>query len=120
MLIPVIKGLWSTDLPNGPPGLPKTPRNCIILLSVDIGLKNESEEDTFDFTVITEEYINNYLKENNGIFFGRGLIIVEEFDWELIERRISKLISGITGDDWKDIAVQISRYGYWEFEDYKE
>ena len=100
-----------TDLPNDTPGLPETPRNCIILLSVDIGLKNESGEDAFDFRVITEEYINNVFKGKQWNFLWIGLIIVEEFDWELIERRISKLKSGITGDDWKDIAVQI--YQIW-------
>jgi hypothetical protein len=38
----------------------------------------------------------------------------------LVERALRDLCRRTEGDAWVDIAIKLSRYGLWEFEDYRE
>ncbi len=50
-MFPVLKALHSPDY--DPPDLPPDPRDCIVLVEVDIGPKDEPGADIFQFVVVT-------------------------------------------------------------------
>lgn len=115
-----LKGIYSIDLPEGQPSLPEDPENCWIVLQADIGLDDGTQAaDTFTFYICTPKKLSAIVKEEKHQL-GRHLIIVDQFDWELLESTIVKICDEATGENWEEIAEQISRYGHWEFEDYHE
>ena len=44
---------------------------------------------------------------------------MERWDWEVVERAINDLCVRTEGDDWNQVATKLSRFGFWEFEDYR-
>lgn len=49
---------------------------------------------------------------------GGHYVIVNRFDWPTLRNYFDRLVAGIAGADWNEVATQLSRYGHWEFEDY--
>ncbi len=41
-------------------------------------------------------------------------------DERALQRAIRDLCLRNEGSDWPDVATKLSRYAYWEFEDYRE
>jgi hypothetical protein len=54
-----------------------------------------------------------------GFEFMRSTVVVTRWDYQTLERALSDLCLHMTGDDWRDVATRLSRYGGWEFEDYR-
>lgn len=48
----------------------------------------------------------------------RHTVIVEEYDFKKILNIILDIISKSKGRNWEEISSKLSRYFYWEFEDY--
>ena len=95
------------------------------LLRIFIGPVGGKGEESLDFVVRTPRYlIDAHMKkkgdEADDVIFGRGYIIVFEYNFEKILDRIKKLIDSVEEDNWDVIGQKLSRYGYWEFEDYRE
>jgi hypothetical protein len=88
------------------------------------GPKGEDVEESLDFIVCTPKYlINEYenkKEEIEDVFFGKDYLIVFEYNFEKILNHIKKLINSVEDDTWDAIGQKLSRYGRWEFEDYKE
>ena len=42
------------------------------------------------------------------------------YDWPLIRRFLTSAVESLDGRDWSDLAGQIGRFRYWEFEDYRD
>ena len=47
------------------------------------------------------------------------MLVVLEYDLDLIKERIVSYVEGCTGKDFWEIAQKISRIASWEFEDYQ-
>ncbi len=112
-----LKGLYSIDLPNGKPQLPKDPSNCWIIVQAEIGTTDNIESDVFTFYVCTLKKLTQIVSKNK---FQKGLhlLIVEAFDWVLIENIINNICNKTMGNTWEEIAQQINKFGAWEFDDY--
>jgi hypothetical protein len=54
------------------------------------------------------------------VILGKGKLIVFRCDMVMILARIKTLFGGCIGKDWNEIAIQLSRIGHWEFENYQE
>ncbi|WFR97613.1 Imm8 family immunity protein [Rhizobium tumorigenes] len=50
--------------------------------------------------------------------FGRHHLFVQSFDEHIIRETIEQFIAAQTGDDWRSLALRLSRELAWEFEDY--
>jgi immunity protein 8 of polymorphic toxin system len=46
--------------------------------------------------------------------------VPELWDYAVVSRAIHDLCSQHEGSMWSEVAEKIARYGYWEFEDYRE
>ena len=111
-----LDGIFSPDLPSGYSELPECPDNCWIIVHADIGLDDgNNAADCFTFYVSTPKYLSQILTE--GYYqAGRALVIVNEFDWFVVEEAIGDICSKVVGDSWEKIAEQLSKYGEYEFE----
>lgn len=52
--------------------------------------------------------------------WGRHMLIIDGYDYNVIKTHIERHIANSQGDDWESIAVKLSRVGAWEFEDYQQ
>lgn len=114
-----LQGLFSVDLPKGPSQMPENPFDCWIPVEAEIGVRGEAGADTFTFYVCTPNRLARSV-QRTPYQFGRHLLIVEKFDWSVVESAIQSLLETLTADSWGDLAIRIGRYGHWEYEDYVE
>jgi Immunity protein 8 len=75
--------------------------------------------DLFEVTVCTRGWLRNVSKPK-GYAFLRHHLVVERWDEELGKRAFSDLCLRNEGEDWNEVATKLSRYLYWEFEDYRD
>lgn len=76
--------------------------------------------DLFEFRVCTPGWLAEHPNMPKGSAFLRHHLLVERWDAALVERAIRDLCLRTEGGDWQEVATKLSRYGYWEFEDYRE
>ncbi|WP_372655947.1 Imm8 family immunity protein [Halobacteriovorax sp.] len=76
----------------------------------------ESEEFNLDFCP-EDAYNFHFILR---IMIGRHKIIMKEYNYKSLRNRVLKLFGSKDSDNWKNITEYLSRYAYWEFEDYKE
>lgn len=72
----------------------------------------------FQFTVCSPGWLAEQSLPK-GFAFLRHTLVVERWDAGLVERAISDLCRRTEGETWDEVAVQRSRFGWWEFEDYQ-
>ena len=98
--------------------VPHDPANFFLNVTVMVGPYGERGEESFDLYVCTPAWIAEKC-ERDGFVNGRHLLIVRDYDPDLIESLITKLVESCQGNSWEDVAEKVGRIGYWEFEDYR-
>ncbi len=114
-----IKKIISPDIWDFDSYWPADEESFSFMLSVIVGPKSELTEESFDIVVCTPKwFLDKY--DVNEMILGRHKLIVFKFDMEKILSRIKRVFDGCSGNNWNEIALKLSRYGHWEFEDYQE
>lgn len=103
-------------LTEGPPGAVEFGVNVTALL----GPAGGEGEESFQLTVCTPAWVAENVAMPKGFAFLRHHLVVERWDEELVRRAIQDLCLRNEGSDWPEVATKLSRYAYWEFEDYRE
>jgi hypothetical protein len=116
---PKLKGFYSIDIPEGPPTLPPDVEDCWIVVQAEIGPELSEACDVFTFYVCTIKFLQRILSKQS-YQYGKSVILMEKFSWEIIENSIKEICGGTQGDSWEEIAARLSKYWDWEFEDYRE
>ena len=112
-----LRTLHSPDLSDLRKG-PNISDNFCILIQALIGPHGGSGEESFGFTVCTPKWLSENLGENE-FLFARHYLLVSAYDYDLIFRVINSLCKSVSGLSWREVALKLSRYGSWEFEDYR-
>lgn len=113
MITPCLKNLLSPALER--PGLPPDPADCSVVLQASIGPKDAEGEEIFEFRVVTPAF----LAKSGLPLWGRGLLIVEEFSWPVVERAIERLLANARGSTWTEVAAVLNHELHWEFDHYQ-
>jgi hypothetical protein len=98
---------------------PADPEDFCVLVQAMVGPKGQPGEESFDFIVCTPAWLARAVGVR-GFVFGHHHLVVRRYDAQLIEAAIRELCDDISGESWADVAAKLSRYGAWEFEDYRE
>lgn len=85
-------------------------------LRLDVGPEGEHSSDAFDLFVCTPDHLR---REQREAIWGRGLLIVQDFDLPAIRAVIERYLGTCHAADWPEIAAQVSRIAIWEFEDHR-
>jgi hypothetical protein len=72
----------------------------------------------FDFTVCTARWLQAHPPEKNFAFLSPTLLMAR-WDYATLKRALGDLCLHTEGADWGEIATKLSRYGRWEYEDYR-
>jgi hypothetical protein len=75
-------------------------------------------EESFDLTVCSVAWLEEQVRRD-GVVDARHHLIVEWYDWPKVRAYVERFVQRCQGDTWRDVAEQLSRLGYWEFEDYQ-
>jgi len=112
-------GLYSFDIAEGPPALPDCPNDCWVNVIADVGHEHAVGGDMFLFSICTVTRLKNIIERDSSIFLSK-VIIVERFDWKVIEDAIKGILDKLEADTWEQLAAKINEYGEWEFHDYND
>lgn len=82
-----------------------------------IGKCDSDGGDLFYFTVCDLVWLSKEILDKE-IIFGKHLIIMEFFNFELLKRAIAAKCEEAKGENWEQISARLSRFGQSEFEDY--
>lgn len=95
---------------------PEDPLNFCVAVEAMIGPAEEDGAEIFSFEVCTPMWFTeNRLKSAT---FIRHIVFVQEYDEDEIKHLIYRLVAETPGSSWTEIAVKLSRFMRWEFEDY--
>ena len=79
-----------------------------------VGPDDAPGEESFDFCVVTP----NHLREQRDPQWGRGLLIVESFDWSVVRTMLEERLSSAARDSWGDVGLELNKELRWEFDNY--
>jgi hypothetical protein len=88
-----------------------------IFVQVFFGPKDAEGCESFDFTICTSKWLQK--KYGGEAAFLRNLVLVSNFNYDLLVDKFKKLAASMSGKDWNEIGTKLSRFGRWEFEDYR-
>ncbi len=83
-----------------------------------IGPNDQDGAECFDMLVCTPIWLQGELATNK-VLSGRGMIIVEKYNYDQIVIYLEKLIATCNDNDWSQTALKLSRFSFWEYEDYQ-
>lgn len=94
------------------------PENNLFCLNILLNIgpdDNTGAGDYFDLKVNSLDWFKYYQCKPSIL---RYTMIVERYDFKIIKNYIEKIINECDGDSWEEIAKKLSRYFFWEYEDY--
>lgn len=120
-MTPVIRYILSPDIENledliMPPGS----KFCFFLQMI-VGPDNGPGEESFDIHICSPSWLEEKLKNDpykNSYLIGRHYLFLYDFNYDKVFSILSKIINGCKGNTWNECALKLSRFGYWEFDDY--
>lgn len=111
----VIKGI-SNDVFDVGTYVPESVDNFSLSLRIRIGLDCTQGADDFELFICTPKWLEERMWEPR---WGRGLLIVREYDFSTINGLIHEYVSRCEGDSWGTIVIKLGKVFSWEFDDYQ-
>lgn len=108
MLVPYLKHTHIYEYPSDK-------ENFFISLVLDIAIPGVDGADQFYCSVISPSALAEELEERT-IMPGRGLLLVNEFNLDIITRKITEILNSAGGETWEEIAMSINKYFPWEYD----
>lgn len=98
---------------------PEIPDNFCQWLDLDIGIQGDEKSSIFSFCVCTPKWIlHNF--EDKKFFWGEAMMIIEEFNHEIIEKEIKSTLLFCSRNNWETSLLYLLRFFTWEFEEFQE
>ena len=113
-----MKRLHSPDLFDLESSSPEDPEEFGILIQAMVGPVGAEGEESFDFTVCAPKWLSKNINGSKHLF-GRHYLIVNRYDYGVINDAISSLCRSVSGSSWQEVAQKLSQHGGWEFENYR-
>jgi Immunity protein 8 len=115
-----LKSLDSADALGGLASFqPDDPEDFAIVVGAVVGSPEAPGGDLFYFTVCTGRWLTANPPEKAFAFL-KGHVLLDRWNYDVLQRAISDVCTRTEGSDWNEVATKLSRYGNWEFEDYRE
>jgi hypothetical protein len=99
---------------------PDDPESFSIFVQALIGPQDAEGEESFNFTITTASWLAEQSAPEKGFEFLQGVLLLSRWDHDIVVRAISDLCRKTEGGTWEEVAMSLSRYGHWEFADYRE
>jgi hypothetical protein len=87
-----------------------------ITVDADIGPENGMGAETYTFHVTSPKRLG-HMVETGEIQLGRGLLIMNEYNYEQVKQRIATLLKGCKRETWKEVSMTVAKYARWEYDE---
>jgi hypothetical protein len=111
-----LKSMMSPDVADLPNWNPDPEFSVFIQLS--IGPAGERGEELFGITVCSPSGLEVTLQQHD-VLGGRALAFMTDYNYASLRSWLERQIAEASGDSWEELAVQLSRFAAWEFDDYQ-
>jgi len=113
----VIKAM---DLDPNPATLYADPARFEVSVQLLIGPADGPGEESFQVTVCTPEWLAAKCRETDGIYDPRHHLIMnlDLFDKGKFRQWFESRVAKVEAPDWAGVREHLSRFGYWELENY--
>lgn len=102
MIFPELRSIHSPDLE--PPQLPPNPADCEVAFEAIIGPKGSPGEEAFRFLVVTPASFRRV----PGATWGRGRLVVEAFDWQVVVTAVAELLFRCARPTWAEALAELT------------
>jgi hypothetical protein len=113
-----LKRLHSPDVPDLSRWIPENDEFAI-LLQIIVGPAAALGEESFDVTLCSLAWLQRQV-ESERIVTGYHLLIVSNYDYDVICGYVSRYVASRSGETWRDVVGKLAQLGSWEFEDYRD
>lgn len=104
MIYPELLAIESPDLV--PPAMPENPVDCVVSFRIAVGPREgDGPAQAFSFTVVTPTYLGRTL----GHTWGRGFLIVDIFDWQVVVRALAQLLLQAARPTWNEVVEELDK-----------
>ena len=94
---------------------PPDPEDVDMYITAHIGAEGGVGKDLFSFRLLTSKAFSKQLYAKRYVV-GRGIMVVERFDFKFLWGLISAICDGVEEDSWEAIGDRLSRYMEWEMD----
>jgi hypothetical protein len=117
----VVKGMWCDAIDMSLEEYrPENPECFGLWVNLRIGPDGVDGAHDYQLLVCTPGWLEVTLRyEWGGANWGRHMLIVLEYDSEIIKKKIISYVESCTGKDFWEMAQKVARIASWEFEDYQ-
>jgi hypothetical protein len=112
-----LRGVYSPDIPDLEAYRPDDGECFQLAVTAFFGPANGQGEEMFDFIVCTATWLHDK-PPPKGFQFMRSTILLSRWDYAILNRALADLCTHTEADDWPGVALRLSRYRQWEYEDY--
>jgi hypothetical protein len=110
-----LKSLRSDEIDDLPRFRPQDPERFAVPLVLQVGPLGLRGRERFDLLVVTPAWLLDR-HGRAGAVFGRGLLLVFEWDFPRLKALLARKVETCTGKSWPDVARAVSRLAEWEGE----
>jgi len=96
---------------------PEDPTTFGLWIEFSAGGNESSGADDFRIYVCSPNWLDHECAQRS-VIWGRHLLITQVWNIAMIREHIESMLALCEGLDWQSLALQISRFAAWEFEDY--
>lgn len=114
-----LRRLHSPDVADLSGYHPERPDDFGFLLQILVGPEGGEGEESFDVVVCTPKWLEGQHGPSD-VVSGRHHLIVFEYDYDRLAREIERVCESAEGQSWREVALKLSRFAHWEFEDYRD
>ena len=116
---PVVKLVFSSDIDDLENYIPSENDNFCFQIRAVVCPDNGEGEESIDFEVCTPKSLEQKYGTSQ-VVSGSDKLIVFKYDFNNIRDKIIELLESCEGETWESCGNQMSKFGLWEFENYKE
>lgn len=109
---------------------PEDLTNFCAIADMRIGSETGIGSDNFSLSICSPKWFeDNALRlqvthhsheQRHELAFGRHYLFAEEYNEKKIKQAVMGIVNDAKGNDWPEIALYLSRYFRWEYEDHTE
>ncbi len=111
----IIKEIHCSDVDAWKDYLPSDAKDFVLPFELKIGIEGGSEVDQFSILVCGSKWFEREIADKKREFPVHHMVM-EEYDASLLERAFSEKVNTFEGENWQELATQLSQVFYWEFD----
>ena len=114
-----IKYFYASDIEDICNWVPEDKSDVYYGLLIIVGEFGKKEGTDFQISIATPKGISNIPELiNHGIYSDRNLLLVSDYSWEVVEKRLKEIVSKCTASNFGESMLRLQRYFLWEYEDW--